>query len=125
MARKRVLLVDDEEAYARMMKLVLEQTGLYEVEYETKPLKAIAKAREFKPDLILLDVIMPEMDGGDLANRLERDPVLKDVPIVFLTAIVGGQETARGPVTRAGFRFLGKLTSDEELIKCIEENIRR
>lgn len=125
MARKRILLVDDEEAYARMMKLVLEHTGLYEVEYETKALKAVAKARDYKPDLILLDVVMPEMDGGDLARLFEAEAQFKDVPIVFLTALVGGKESSRGAVTRAGFLFLGKLTSDDELIKCIEENVRR
>jgi CheY-like chemotaxis protein len=125
MAKKRILIVDDEDRYARMMKLVLEQTGLYEVDYESKPLKAAAKAREFKPDLLLLDVIMPEMDGGDLAHQFENDPDLGKIPIVFLTALVGGKETSHGPVTRAGFLFLGKLSSDEELIRCIEENIRR
>ena len=121
--RARILIVDDEEVYARMMKLVLEQTGLYAVDYECKPLKALATAHAFKPDLILLDVVMPEMDGGDLAKRFENDPQFSHVPIIFLTALVGSKETTHGTVTRAGFQFLGKLSSDEDLLTCIQEHI--
>ena len=57
---------------------------------ENKATYAIAAAREFKPDLILLDVIMPTMDGGDVAAHIKNDRLLKDVPIVFLTATVLG-----------------------------------
>lgn len=124
MAKKKILIVDDEETYARMMKLVLEQTGLYEVEYESKALNAVAKARAFNPDMVLLDVVMPDLDGGDVATRIHAVPQLKDVPIVFLTALVGEKESRKGPVARAGALFLGKLASDADLFKCIEKNIR-
>ena len=124
MAKKKILIVDDEETYARMMKLVLEQSGLYEVEYENKALNAVAKARAFQPDLILLDIVMPGLDGGDVATRIQSDPPLKDTPIIFLTALVGEKESRHGPVARAGALFLGKLASDAELFKCIEQNIR-
>ncbi|MCX7008387.1 MAG: response regulator [Kiritimatiellaeota bacterium] len=124
MKTKKILIVDDEAAFTRMMKLVLEKTGRYEVIYENKASQAVTTARACLPDLILLDVVMPDMDGGDVAALLQHDPLLKDIPIVFLTALVGGKESATGPVTRAGFRFLGKLVSDAELLKCIEENLR-
>ncbi len=124
MAKKKILIVDDEETYARMMKLVLEQTGLYEVDYESRALNAVAKARAFLPNIILLDVVMPGLDGGDVANRIQADPQLRGTPVVFLTALVGQKESLNGPVARAGNLFLGKLASDAELFKCIEENIR-
>ena len=125
MEKKRILIVDDESTYTRMMKLVLEKTGLYEVCQENKGKQAAAVARAFNPDLVLLDVVMPDMDGGDVAISIREDPRLKNVPIVFLTALVGETEMRKGPVKRAGFRFLGKLASDAELFKCIEENLRR
>ena len=124
MNRKKLLIVDDEGAFTRMMKLVLEKTGQYEVFFENNARQALAAARACQPDLILLDVVMPEMDGGDVAALLRQDPLLKDIPIVFLTALVGSKESATGAVTRAGCRFLGKLVSDAELLKCIEENLR-
>ena len=60
---------------------------------------------------------------GDVAARIQSDPELKKVPVVFLTALVSGKEARGGPVMRAGYRFLGKLTSGADLIRCIEENL--
>jgi len=122
--KKKILIVDDEAAFTRMMKLILEKTGHYEVFYENNASRAVSTARDCQPDLILLDVVMPEMDGGDVAGMLQADPLLSDVPIIFLTALVGEQESVKGPVTRAGFRFLGKLASDAELLKCIADNLK-
>ena len=90
--RKRILIIDDEASFARMVKLNLEKTGAFEVRVESKPAYALPTARDFKPDLILLDVIMPTMDGGDVANQIKRDRNLKDTPIIFLTATVSQRE---------------------------------
>ena len=107
-----------------MMKLVLEQTGIYEVFCENNARQAIATAHTFQPDLILLDVVMPEMDGGDVAALLQADPVLKSVPIVFLTALVGTREPSTGSLKQSGYHFLSKLASDADLLRCIEENLQ-
>lgn len=123
MPKKRILIVDDEPAFTRMMKLVLEKTGRYEVVGENAASNAIATARACKPDLVLLDVVMPEMDGGDVAAQIQADPQLKEVPIVFLTALVSDKESRSGASMRAGYRFLGKLTSDADLLACIEQSI--
>ncbi len=123
--KKKILIVDDETAFTRMMKLVLEKTGHYEVFYENNASRAVTAARACQPDLILLDVVMPEMDGGDVASLLQADPLLSEVPIIFLTALVGEQESTQGPVTRAGYRFLGKLASDADLLQCIGDNLKR
>jgi CheY-like chemotaxis protein len=58
----------------------------YELICENKAAHALATARACQPDLILLDVVMPEMDGGDVAAQIQADPALKHIPIVFLTA---------------------------------------
>ena len=121
--KKRIMIVDDEAAFTRMMKLVLEKGGRYEVICETKATQALATARACQPDLILLDVVMPEMDGGDVAAQIQADAGLKHIPIIFLTALISEKEVLGGPVTRAGYRFLGKLASDTDLIACIEHNL--
>ena len=86
MTKKRILVVDDEKSLTILLKLNLEETGHYEVRTENWPEDAIQAAREFKPDLILLDIIMPRMPGGNIAALIDEDPELKGTPIVFLTA---------------------------------------
>lgn len=66
MQPKRILMIDDEVAFTNLVKVNLERTGRYEVRVENRPLCALAAALEFKPDAILLDVVMPELDGGQI-----------------------------------------------------------
>ncbi len=124
MEKKRRLIIDDEPAFTRMVKLNLEKTGGFEVREENKATSALATAREFKPDLILLDVIMPTLDGGDLAGQLQKDRLLSTTPIVFLTATVTPREAGpAGSLTRGGAVFIPKPVSLQNLIKCINENL--
>ncbi|MCK5914705.1 MAG: response regulator [Deltaproteobacteria bacterium] len=118
---KKILLVDDEVALTRMMKLVLERTGKFEVHTENSGTKAVAAVREFQPDMIFLDIMMPEMSGDAIAQELREDNELADIPVVFLTAIVSKQETATLGSVIGGNRFLAKPVKAEDLIKVIEE----
>ncbi len=86
--KKRILAVDDQPANTRLVRLCLEQTNDYVVREENNAKAALAAAEEFQPHLILLDVMMPGLDGGDLALRFQANPKLKAVPIVFLTAAI-------------------------------------
>lgn len=124
MDKKRILIVDDEPTFTKMVKLNLEQTGEFEVREEHRATAALATAREFKPDLILLDVIMPSMDGGDLANLIKNDRMLKGTPIVFLTATVSKREAGDGGLNSGGSLFLAKPVSVDHLIKCIREHTK-
>jgi CheY-like chemotaxis protein len=63
MAKKKILIIDDEAGLTRMVKLNLEATGFFEVEIQNDPLQAVETAKRFQPDLVLLDVMMPEIDG--------------------------------------------------------------
>jgi len=108
-----------------MVKLNLEKTGFFEVREENKATYAIPAAREFKPDLILLDVIMPTMDGGDVAAHIKADRHLRDIPVVFLTATVSQREAGDDGMKSGGALFLAKPVSVETLIKCINENTRK
>ncbi|MCX5644713.1 MAG: response regulator [Phycisphaerae bacterium] len=123
MAKKRIFVIDDEPGITRTVKVNLERTGAYTVGTENHPLHALAAAREFQPDLILLDVMMPEIDGAELAGEIQSDLALQDVPIVFLTAIVSTKETGGKPLESGGRTFVAKPVNLDSLIKCIEENI--
>lgn len=121
MAKKRILLIDDEPSFTRMLRLNLEKTGAYEVREENSGKKALATANEFKPDLILLDVIMPDADGGEVAAQIKADRNLKDVPIVFLTAVVTKKE--EGLI--GGRPFLAKPAGVKEVVDCIEKHLAK
>jgi len=123
MEKKRILLVDDEASLTRMMRLNLERTGKYEVREENRGSRAVETARQFKPDLIFLDVMMPDTSGDEVAARLQEDSELKDIKFVFLTAIVTRGETEPGGSEIAGRTFLAKPVKTEELLACIERFI--
>jgi CheY-like chemotaxis protein len=125
MNTKRILVVDDEPGVTRNLKLNLESNGGYEVLGENHATNTLSAARTFRPDLILLDVMMPEMDGGEVALRLRADPLLRDTPIIFLTAIVSNEETDGHEMLSGGDTFLAKPVDIGELKKTLEQNIRR
>lgn len=125
MLKKKILIVDDEAALTRMVRLNLEKTGEFMVREVNHAPAAITAVREFKPDLILLDVIMPGMDGGDIRARLHADAHLKDIPVVFLTAAVAPGETHGGPLHSGGEEFLPKPVRLDVLLACIKKNLDR
>src|SRR5881628_113013 len=125
MDRKRILVVDDEIGFTRLLKLNLEQTNNYEVRVENWPERALMTAREFRPDLILLDMVMPRMFGGDVAAGLRADASLAATPIVFFTATVSRTGLKKHDGIISGFPFLAKPSSVEEVIQQIEQRLAR
>ncbi|MEI8234076.1 MAG: response regulator [Verrucomicrobiota bacterium] len=119
---KKILIVDDEAGFTRLMKLTLQKTGEYEVIEENDGAHAWQAARRVRPDLILMDIVMPNVDGGDAAAQIRKDPELTAIPIVFLTAIVSKKETPPGGRI-GGFPFLSKPVSLDALKACIQENL--
>ncbi len=122
MAKKRIFIIDDEPSITRTMKVNLERTGAYTVGTENHALHALVTAREFQPDLILLDVMMPEMSGDEVATQVQSDPALQHVPIVFLTAIISPKETGGQYLESGGQTFVAKPVDLDALIQCIEDN---
>jgi CheY-like chemotaxis protein len=116
MKKKKILLVDDEESFTRVTKLTLDG---YDIRVENDSTRAVATAREFKPDLVLLDVMMPNLDGGDVAAQMRADPALQSVAIVFLTALVTKKENAKQPIM-GGYPFIAKPVTPEKLAEKIE-----
>jgi len=125
MITKRILVVDDEPSVTRNLKLNLESGGGYDVFAENHAANALTAARLFRPDLILLDVMMPGMDGGDVAARLRLDPLLRNTPVIFLTALVSNEETEGHEMVSGAETFLAKPVDIGELRKTMEEHIRR
>ena len=105
MARK-ILLVDDEAGFTQLLKMNLEKGGRYEVCIENDSTKAISVAQGFLPDLILLDVVMPGMDGGDVQAALHSDHMLSRVPVLMLTALVDSTELSEGAVAQSGSQMV-------------------
>lgn len=120
MAKKRILVIDDEINLTQMVKLNLEAAGDYEVETENEGANAIEVAKRFKPDLIFLDLIMPDIEGSEVARHLKAERELKNVPIVFFTATITSEEVKRAGGVVGGQTFLAKPVSLKQLIECIE-----
>lgn len=123
MNRKRILIVDDEISFTRLLKLNLEQGYDYEVRVENWPEDALAAARDFRPDLVLLDVLMPRLFGGDVAARMRADSELKGTPIVFFTAAVTKTRVKEHGDLISGFHFLAKPAPVEEIVRHIERRL--
>jgi len=82
---KKILIIDDEPAFSEMLKLRLEANG-YQVETAPDGASGLEKAAQSQPGLILLDVVMPGLDGFETLRRLHRDPGTSRIPVVMLTA---------------------------------------
>ncbi len=89
---KRILYVDDEPSVSQVAILVLQKIGGFEVLACTSGQEALDQAEAFQPDLLLLDVMMPEMDGPATLKKLRALPVAADVPVIFMTGQTRSEE---------------------------------
>ncbi|MDA1272433.1 MAG: response regulator [Verrucomicrobia bacterium] len=121
--KQRILVVDDQASNTRLLKLCLERTNDYVVREENDSIAALSAAEEFLPHLILLDVMMPGMDGGELAACFQANPKFKTVPIVFLTAAVTKGEVAASGGSLGGRAFLAKPVVLTEVVACIKRHL--
>ena len=119
---RRILIVDDDANSTHLVKILLERSGPYLVLEENDAARADQTAHTFKPDVILLDIVMPEIDGGELAIQIEADRELHDTPIIFLTALATHGEAKSG-LHIQGHPFVAKPISIPELIDAIEKHL--
>ena len=124
MTKKRILVVDDEPAMTSLARANLERTGLYEVRTENQAWATLAAAREFRPDLILLDVMMPGMLGSEVAAQLDADAELSKTKYVFLTCMVTRDEANLSHGEIGGHVFMAKPINVTDLCRIIEEQLQ-
>ena len=121
--KKRILAVDDRVSDTRLVKLYLERTNNYVVREINDAKTALPAAEEFQPHLILLDVMMPGIDGGELAACFQANPKLKAVPIVFLTGVVTKGEVEALGGRSGGSSFLAKPVVLSKLLTCLKQHL--
>jgi CheY-like chemotaxis protein len=113
--KKTIVLVDDEVILTRALKLMLERSGGFSVFTENNPRHAMELILAHKPDVIVLDIIMPGLTGTELADQLRQNIETKDIPVIFYS----GCHT--GP---AGYPFISKPASKDEILSCIHEVLK-
>ena len=115
----RVLAVDDDPVIQRLLEVNLQMEG-YEVRLASDGLQAVDAAREFQPDVILLDVMMPNMDGWEACATMKEDPALADTPVVFLSARAQDADVARGTELGAA-AYITKPFDPIDLLELVAE----
>ncbi len=114
----RILAVDDEPNIVRLIQVNLERHG-YQVETANNGAQALAKIKANRPDLLVSDVMMPEMDGFELLANVRRDPALMDLPVIMLTAKAQDKDVLEGYKTGADM-YLTKPFNPQELLSFVK-----
>ena len=121
MSGRKILIIDDEEKFCRAIKKALELKTDFQVLTATEGVEGVRLAKIQKPDVILLDVMMPGMFGTDVAEKLSDDPSTSSIPIIFVTAIIKQEEIAVKNYIAGGHSFIAKPVIIDEVIKKINE----
>ena len=119
MSKRRILIVDDDANLSRLSAMILESSGKYEVMIVNQSTRALSAAIQFQAEVMLLDVDMPGLSGGDLAREAAMDSRLRAVPILFLTGLVRREETTDGPIESGGRPFLAKPVEPAQLLAAV------
>jgi len=122
-ARIRIFVVDDEEDLTDLLHYQLGKAG-FEVKFSNNPFEALGKARDFMPDLIILDVMMPDLDGFQLLRMIRSDNLLQKTPVIMLTAKSGVEHRIRG-LEQGADDYLGKPFDVQELTLRIRSILKR
>lgn len=120
----KILVVDDEPEFVDMLKMRLEANH-YEVITAYDGEDGLKEVKENKPDLILLDIMMPVMDGPTMAEQLRLDPQTKDIPIIFLTCLMQKEEEMKMEGKIKGNLLMAKPFDAKELLVMIQDTIAK
>jgi len=121
-SKKKILIIADEEDFCFFVKGNLESTGEFDVLATSSGKEGIKLVRGEKPDLILLDINMPEMSGDEVAQILSDKPETKAIPLVFFTALVTKDEVGNESMSNiGGYNYIAKPVTTKELVAVIRE----
>lgn len=115
---KKILVVDDERHIVRLVEVNLARAG-YDVATAYDGVEALEKVKSEKPDMIVLDVMMPRMDGFEVLKRLQADPETQDIPVIMLTAKAQDADIFRGWSSGVS-SYLTKPFNPRELLTFVE-----
>jgi len=118
-----ILIIEDDPSYCSMMELILQMEG-FDVRTASDGQSGLALLRDKRPDLILCDIMMPEMDGHSVLAALKGDAALVDIPFIFVTAM-GEREQVRGGMSAGADDYLPKPFTAAELLAAVTGRIRR
>lgn len=118
---KKILVVDDDPEISKVFELYLKSAG-YITGTLNNGAKTMDRARVFKPDLIFLDIMMPELDGFEICSRLKREPDLAQIPVVFVTVFRRGQDKVKAYAT-GGSDYLNKPVEKKDLLAMVEKHV--
>ena len=122
--KKRILIIDDESDYLYFMSFNLKARGTYDVEVVNKPEKALAIAQKFHPDITLLDLLMPKMNGAEVALQFKKDAALSQMPIIFMTGSNLDEIQKAEELTNGGsVPLIVKPATLETILTCIEKTL--
>lgn len=120
---KKVLIVDDEEDVLQVLSKRLQDAG-FQVIKARNGKEGIEKAKQELPNLILLDIIMPDIDGGEVAEILKQDVMTKDIPVIFLTCLyTKREEKAEGHAIGENF-FVAKPYDFKEVLDIVRQQMK-
>lgn len=123
MAKKKVLIIDDEEDFVSLVKMNLEQIGDYEVLGLANARDILSNVHNFKPDIILLDLVMPTTGGLEVAQILNEDDMGKGIPVVVISAL--GKEVDKLKAYKLGVvDYIVKPVGTDNLTVVIEKALR-
>jgi len=124
MKQSKILIVDDEEEILHLVKKSLEAHG-YEVDTLSDPTQFLSKTAEFEPDLILMDIVLPNTDGAELVKSLQARPNMRDIPVIFLSGIVNTYEESDNisniTVANKEYPAIAKPFTAQKLIEAIQK----
>ena len=115
---KKILVVDDERHIVRLVQVNLDRAG-YEVLVAYDGIEALKKVSEDKPDMVILDVMMPRMDGFEVLKKLQADEDTKDIPVIMLTAKAQDADIFKGWSSGVS-SYLTKPFNPRELLTFVE-----
>jgi DNA-binding response OmpR family regulator len=117
-----ILTIDDEESFTFFIKLNLQTETRHDFQVTTANSgeEGLKIAKTLRPDLILLDIMMPDICGTEVSEKLLLDPRTKNIPIIFMTAVVQKDEVEEAAGMIGGREFIAKPAGIEELISRIE-----
>ena len=120
---KKILIIDDDPEVIKVLKLQLEKGG-YEVVDALDGDAGLIKVNEGKPDLVLLDIMMPKMDGYNVCEKIKDNPSIKNIPVIMLTAKNMGDDVELALEKKADW-YIAKPYDIKYLLKKIDELIKQ